>query len=345
MSRIKRTLVNEHRRMRYAIAFSILLPTIGVIGYMTIEGYAFLDALYMTINTIGTVGFREISPLSDAGKIFTIFLIIAGIGTFAYAISVITSQFLEGQITNLFKTYRTKNNLKKMKKHVIVVGYGRNGKQAAKELIDRKHPFIIIDQDHNVILANAHLSINFIQGDATEDQTLISAGVLHAKALITTLPNDADNLFVTLTARSLNKDLNIITRASIDSSEQKLLIAGANSVIMPEKVGGTHMATMVIQPDVVKFLEHLSLQEHNSTNLVEVTCNNLPDEYQNKTINEIEIRKLSGANIVGFKTAEGEFIINPSPETQIKPNSKLFVLGTSDQITKLKSIWDLDKKD
>ncbi|MEI7594378.1 MAG: NAD-binding protein [Bacteroidota bacterium] len=324
-----------------AFLLMLFLPLIGTIGYMTLEGYRLLDALYMTIITLATVGFREIQPLSDAGKVFTILLIISSIGTYTYAISVITSQFLEGKINNIFRHYRTKSNVKRMKNHVIVVGFGRNGKQAVQELVDRKHPYIIIEMDRELILNNSENGILFMEGDATDDLTLIQAGIQNAIALITTLPNDADNLFVTLTARTLKKDLNIISRASNESAERKIRTAGANQVIIPEKVSGTHMATMVLQPDIVQFLEHLSIQGDSSTNLVEIVCSKLPDEYINKTINEIDIRRLSGANIIGFKTSSGELIVNPTANTVLLPNTKLFVLGNSEQISKMKTIFKL----
>lgn len=319
----------------------LFLPLTGTIGYMFIEDYRLLDALYMTVITLATVGFREIHPLSDAGKIFTILLVISSIGTYTYAISVLTSQFLEGKINNIFRHYRTKSNVKRMKNHVIVVGYGRNGKQAVQELVDRKHPYIIIEMDRELILHESEKGTIFMEGDATDDQTLIQAGIENAIALITTLPNDADNLFVTLTARTLKKRLNIISRASNESAERKIKTAGANHVIIPEKVSGTHMATMVLQPDIVQFLEHLSIEGDATTNLVEVMCNKLPEEYKNKTINEIDIRKLSGANIIGFKTETGELIVNPNADTVLLPNTKLFVLGNAEQILKMRKIFHL----
>ena len=319
----------------------VVLPTMGTIGFMTIEKYGLLDAIYMTVITLATVGFKEVHPLSDSGKIFTIILILSGIGTFAYAISVLTAQFLEGKLNNIYRHYKTKSNAKKMKNHVIVVGYGRNGKQAAEELISRKHPYIIIEMDHDLILNNKDAGFHFLEGDSTDEQVLIDAGVHNAKALITTLPNDADNLFVTLSARVLNKKLNIISRASNESAERKIRSAGANHVIIPEKVGGTHMASMVLQPDIVQFLESLSIQGDSRTNIVEMVCNNLPIEFQNKTINDFDIRRLCGANIIGFKTADGEIIVNPSADTKLMPDSKLFVLGTTEQIQVMKTIFKL----
>ncbi len=323
-------------KILYAVFLLIAVAIIGVIGYRIIEGFSFVDALYMTAITVSTVGFREVHVLSDYGKIFTIFLILTGLGTAAYAISIITSHFIEGKFGYFIKDYKTKSLLKKMKKHVIICGYGRNGKQAVKELIANKNSFIVIDKNQELLFEDFNKDKNFVQGDATDEKILIKAGIKTAKAIITSLPDDADNLFIVLTARFLNPDLIIISRASSDSSYKKLKIAGADNVIIPEKVGGTHMAHLVAKPDIVEFLANLSVQGAASTNLEEIVCSKLPEKFKNNTIYELDIRKKSGANIIGFKTAEGKFIINPSPDTLLIPNSKLFVLGTQEQIKEMK---------
>jgi len=177
-----------------------------------------------------------------------------------------------------------------------------------------------------------------LSGDSTQDETLLKAGILRAKALITTLPVDADNMFIVLTARNLNPKLSIISRASDDGSDTKIKIAGADNVIMPDKVGGAHMASLVMKPDVMEFIDHVTAQGGDNNNLEEITFNNLPEHLRNKTLKDLEIRNKSGANIIGFKTGDGSYIINPSADTQIIPEAKIFVLGTPDQIKKLKEI-------
>jgi voltage-gated potassium channel len=304
---------------------------------MGIEDFSFVDALYMTIITVTTVGFGEVQPLNDDGKMFTAFLSFISLGFFAYSVSVVTTYFVEGQMNYLVLGYR-KKKIKNMENHVIVVGFGRNGQQVIEELEAHNHPFVVIDQSHDVLQQYAGKPIRFIEGDATEDAVLEKAGVTKALSVITTLPNDADNLFVALTAHSLKKDLRIISRASSESAEKKLRIAGVKSVVMPEKIGGAHMAKLIARPDIVEFLEHLSIHGEDPTNLEEIECRNLPEEYINKTIYEIGVRKKSGANIVGFKTPEGKYIINPTPDTVVIPNSKLFVLGTDEQIASMKNI-------
>jgi len=314
---------------------------VGVIGYMLIENDKFIDALYMTIITISTVGYGEIHTLSLAGRIFTICMISISWLTFAYAISVVTTYFVENELNVFFKTYKNKTHIKKMKNHIILSGYGRNGKKAAKELICHNTNFVVLEKNHELIVNNKDKNLTFIECDATEEESLINAGITSARALITTLPIDADNLFVVLTARSLNPDIVIVSRASEKSSEKKLKTAGANYVVLPESVGGEHMVSLVLKPDVVEFLDNISVRSTGLTNLEEIVCSNLPEDLRNHTIFELGIRKKTGANIVGFKTPEGEFIINPTPDTLMIPNAKLFVLGTPEQIKLMKDIFAL----
>jgi len=327
-------------KLRYALILLFLVFILGTTGFMLVEKYSFLDAIYMTVITVATVGFKEIHPLSDAGKIFTILLILTSMGTFVYAISVITTTIVDGEFKSYFKDFRTNAEIKKMKNHVIVCGYGRNGKQAVAELCNNNYPFIIIEQNHGVINESVSDSnMHFIEGDATTDEILLKAGVKSAKAVITSLPLDADNLFVVLSARALNPDLTIISRATSDSSEKKLKMAGADSIVLPEKIGGAHMATLVLKPDVVEFLQNISVYESTSVNLEEIFCSEMPDKFLNKTLAELDIRNKTGANIIGFKTSEGEYIINPLPETPMLKDAKIFVLGTPVQIIKMKELF------
>ena len=173
-----------------------------------------------------------------------------------------------------------------------------------------------------------------MEGNATDDEVLISAGLSRAKALITTLPEDADNVFVVLTAREKNPGLKIISRASNDGSETKLKRAGADNVIMPDKIGGTHMAALVTKPDVLELLDHIT--GRINIKLEEISFNNLPEKYKDKSIRDLEVRNRTGANIIGLKTAEGEFVINPSPDMKMMPDAKLFVLGTAEQVANFK---------
>lgn len=330
-------------RAKIIIGLVMLLSifVIGTVGYMIIEGDKLLDAIYMTVITVSTVGFGEIHTLSPPGKVFTIFLIISSFTTYAYALTTLSVHFFEGQLGVFIKGYQ-KKSLKKMENHIIVCGYGRNGQQAVRELRAHNHRYLIIDQSSKTIQELAENKDYFIEGDATLDEVLLKANIRTAKALITTLPIDADNLYVVLTARALNPDLVIISRAASESSETKLRMGGVDNVVLPEKVGGAHMANLVARPDIIEFLDHLSVHGSDPTNLEEIVCTKLPEEATQKTIYEIGIRKKTGANIIGYKSADGRFILNPSPETRVIPGSKLFVLGTREQIEQMRQLLKSD---
>jgi voltage-gated potassium channel len=316
-----------------------LIVLIGVVGFMLIEHYNLLDAFYMTIITVATVGFNEVHPLSEAGRVFTSFLIITSFGTFAYAVSSITKYIVDGEFNLYFKNLQVNQAIEKLDNHVIICGYGRNGRQAAHVLKNHNQRFVVIESKKTVVNTLTHKFKDLIvEGDATQDEVLEKAGIGRARALITTLPEDADNLFIVLSARSLNAKLFIISRASDDNSDKKLKTAGANNVIMPDRVGGAHMASLVLKPDVMEFLDFITGQGTDNIKLEEITFDNLREEFRNKSMRDLEIRNKSGANIIGFKTANGEYIVNPSPDTKMIHDAKLFVLGTTEQIHKLKEL-------
>lgn len=325
----------------YVAAFFLnVIVLIGTFGFVLVEDYSWADAFYMTIITVSTVGFGEVHTLSEAGRLFTSLLIITSFGTFAYAVSSITKYLVGGEYREYFKDYRVNNELRKLSNHVIICGYGRNGSQAANNLMAHNQQFVVVEShEETVSRLRAEKKVLYVEGDATTDEHLEQAGIKRARALITTLPKDADNLFVVLSAREINPNLTIISRASNDNSDRKLRIAGADNVIMPDKVGGSHMASLVMTPDVIEFLDQLSLQGANEINLEEITFSNIPEDFRNKTIRELEARYKTGTTIIGFKTPRGEYIINPSPDLEIIPDAKLFVLGNPDQIGKLNEIF------
>jgi len=289
----------------------------------------------MTIITVSTVGFQEVRPLSEGGRIFTSMLIISSFGTFAYAITSISRYIVSGDYKNYFKNYKVDQEVKKIKNHVIICGYGRNGTQAVKTLKAHKKNFIIIENDPSLIQELLNANFPYIEGDATDENVMIKAGIKTAQALITTLPNDALNVFVVLTARELNQKITIISRASESSSESKMRIAGADNVIMPDRVGGAHMASLVVTPDVMEFIDKISISGEDKINLEEILISDFPFDARQKTIMELESKYHTGCRIIGVKDELGEYIINPSPDYKLKENIKLFVLGTQDQIQSL----------
>ena len=329
-------------RIFLAISLLVVIFLIGISGFIFFEDYSLADAFYMTVITVSTVGFSEVHTLSDNGRLFTAFFIIATFGIFAYTISVITTYVLSGEFRNYYKDYRVNKSIEKINNHIIVCGYGRNGKQATESLKLHNEEFLVVEKKtENINRLRQKHSCLFIEGDATFDDVLDRAQITKAKALITTLPNDADNLFVVLSARQKNPDLLIISRASQNSSYNKLKVAGANNVIMPDKVGGEHMASLVITPDVVEFLEMISVAGSHQINLEEISFNNLPKENGFKNLRELSANYKTGCTVVGFKTPEGEYVINPSADTILIPNSKLFVLGKVEQIAELNKILNI----
>ncbi len=335
-------LIKQFSLKSYAIFLPIIIIGViilsGVLGFMIIEGFSLMDALYMTIITITTVGYQEVHHLSSAGRVFNMLLIISSFATFAYTLTKLTRYIVDGEMNNFFKTRKIMSAIKELENHVIICGYGRNGKQAAKILTNHKVKFVIIENNEDrieQILLNQDIAF-YIKGDATEDEVLLSAGIEKAKALITALPEDADNVFIVLSARSLSNSIQIISRSSNPGSATKLIKAGANSVISPNKIGGTHMATLVSKPDVIEFIDYLSGEEGESIHLESVDYELLPQDLKNNTLKEIMDWRKTGVNCIGIKDADGKFIINPPQDTLIIKKMKVIVLGTREQIEEMK---------
>ncbi len=323
-----------------ALALLILVFLMGIIGYRVLADYSWVDAAYMTIITVTTVGFGEVNPADDATKLFTIFLIISSVFIFAYSISVITEYILSRSSLQNIKFRKMKKHIDKLNNHVIICGYGRNGQQAAAKLKAYRRPFVVIESDEDVI-EKCIDDVLFINGNANDDDALLSAGIEKANCLITTLPDDADNLFAVLSARQLNKDLIIISRASQDASQKKLKLAGANKTIMPDKIGGDHMASIVVLPDLIEFMDQLSIEGENTINLEEVSIDDLPENYKYKSLIDLDLRKKTGCTVIGYKEPSGVYVVNPEGETQLLPNSKIMVLGKPEQIKTLNELFKI----
>lgn len=292
----------------------------------------------MTIITLSTVGFTEVRPLSDPGRIFASFLIIGNIGIFAYAVTNISRFLVEGGLKRLFQFRAMEKQIARLKDHVIICGYGRYGQEIAEHFNRHNVPFVVIDSRQETIdeLSTTE-NIPYLHGDATNDETLEDAGIERASALIAALPEDTDNVYVVLTARQLKPNLKIISRATYVKAERKLKRAGADHVILPNQIGGFYMATLVTKPDAVEFFTILTEKGDELVSFEEVIFDNLPEGKTQQTIKELNIRKNSGANVVGLKTPDGQYIVNPSPDTAIEINMGIIVLGTKEQIENFKS--------
>jgi voltage-gated potassium channel len=326
-------------KIQISIFLLLSVVVIGVAGYMIIADDNFVDSLYMTIITMSTVGFGEIHTFSTKTKIFTIFLIVISIVVYGYSVTAITEYLASSNFFQLLKYKKVKQEIGKLENHTIVCGYGRNGKQAVNKLRQFNEPCVVIEKRVNEIADLERDGVLYIEGDATNDDDLKKLNLEKAKSLITSLPSDADNLFVVLSARQFNKKFTIISRASNESSYGKLKIAGATNVIMPDKLGGAHMASLVVTPDLVEFIDRLNIAGNENANLEEITVNSLPKEFFSKTILDLDLRKKTGCTVIGFKTALGEYIINPDANTKLENDTCLIVLGNKEQIKKLRTIF------
>jgi voltage-gated potassium channel len=330
-------------RSKLYLAFFLIIAVLllGVFGYRIISNYDWVDAIYMTIITVTTVGFSEVRPLDTASKIFTVFLIISSVFILAFALSVITEHILSRNSLQLLKKKKVKNKISSLKSHVIICGFGRNGIQASERLKAYKKSFVIIEKDKEVI-ERFESNVLFIEGDANDDEKLMDAGIENAKYLITALPDDAANLFVVLSARQLNKDLFIISRASQITSQKKLLLAGADKVIMPDKIGGDHMASLVVMPDLITFMDKLSMEGEHTTNLEEVAIEDFSDQVDCNSLRDLDLRNKTGCTAIGYISPDGNYIINPEADLQLQAKSKLIVLGRPEQIRKLNEMFHRD---
>lgn len=327
----------------FFIFLLLLVLTIGTTGYMFIQNWNLVDSFYMTIITISTVGFREVGELSMQGKLFTAFLIITSFGTFAYAVTSITAYLVGGKYRKYLKEYKLMKEFEKLNNHVIICGFGRVGIQVALDLCAHGTKFVVIENNEEVIKEYEDKpGYLFLKGDSTIDENLIKAGIEKAKAMICCLPKDADNLYVVLSGSELNSKLFIVSRSTSESTKQKLKRAGAHNVILPDAVGGSHMASLISNPDVMEFLDIIRVQGYNGANIESIAFSELPDQFKNKTIGQLEAKRLTGVTIIGFKTPNGEYLINPDYEIEVVPHSKLFVLGNPLQIQKLNKLFGLD---
>ncbi|MBL3654636.1 potassium channel protein [Fulvivirga sp. 2943] len=302
---------------------------VGTGGYVVLENYTLIDALYMAVITFATVGYTEVNALSVNGKIFTLIYIIFNLGIFAYTVSVLSTFLFEGELGRVFKNYISNREVNKLKDHVIVCGFGRNGAMACEELHKAEKEFVIIEKDTSVIeTVPQDKKYSFVSGNATLDEILLEAGLERASTVITALPSDADNVFITLTAKEINPRINVIAKASETNSEKKLYRAGASHVVMPDRLGGIHMANLITKPYVIEFLELLNGVGDAKLELEEVSYAKLKNEFHNKTIKELDIRNKSGVTILAFKDDLEGFIFNPQSDKKIEKGDVLIILGT-----------------
>lgn len=326
-----------------ALSLLLFVLLFGVFGFYWIEtNYSLFDALYMTVITLSTVGYGEVGNLSDQGRTFAILFILIGFLIVAIAIRFIVEYLISGWSINALKQKKNTEMINALEGHTIVCGYGRNGRQAVTRLKRHQQAYVVIEQNEQLITDNEK-EILFLKGDALKDDILLAAGIKRAKNLISALPDDADNLFVVLSARQLKPEIDIVSRVSEENNQSKLALAGANHVIMPDKIGGDYMAALLTVPDLIHFLGNLDWwKDEISPNVEEVDLSKVPETYHNKTLAEMDLRKRTGCNVIGYRDENGRQFINPDASLSLSTQGKLIVLGSGESIKKLNQMFQLD---
>lgn len=326
--------VDPARQLVLAVIIVGVVMMLGTVGYVAIEGWPVFDALYMTVTTVMTVGFSEVHPLSAAGRVFTIVLIISGVGTLFYVLGNVARLLLEGELRAVFGKYRIEEKMHTLTDHYIVCGYGRVGKRICKELSAKPLPFVVIEKDPEVIAALQREGIMAIAGDATQDAVLIQAGIERAKALVSVVNTDIHNLYIVLTARGLKKDLYIVARAGEEGSEQKLLRAGANRVSSPYLIGGMQVAQALIRPAVMDFLELATASAYLDLQMEEFMIAR-GSRFAGRAVCDCGVDGDRGLIVVAVKRSNGHMEFNPGKEARLGEGDKLIVLGQPASLKRL----------
>ncbi len=330
------------RHLKISCFILAVLVSLGTVGYMVIEGWCFLDALYMTVITLGTVGFKEVHELDSAGKIFTITLIFFGVSVIGYIVGSLAQIMFEGQFQRIIGRKKVEKQVERLKDHYIICGFGRMGSLICREFTAKPLPFVVVEKDLDVIETLKEEHYLFLHGNATDDETLLKAGIRKAKGLISVVTSDTENVYITLTARGLNPDLFILARAGEEGSEIKLKRAGASKVVSPYLIGGSRMAQAILRPNVVDFIEIATGMENLELQMEEIQ---IPagSGFVGENLVSAGFRKETGVIIIGIKKASGKMTFNPNPHSKIEAHDTLIVLGEPSSIQKLEQMVSSEK--
>lgn len=327
--------MSPQSRLRLAIISISLVLAAGTIGYTIIEGWSFMDALYMTVITLSTVGFKEVHTLSDSGQVFTTFLILFGAFNLAFVVSAGAQFILQGQLDKILGRRKMEKKVQKLKNHIILCGYGRVGGQVANEFRRRDEQFVIIEKIPDMVDEARNQGFSVLEGNAADDDMLDHAGIGRARAIVSTLPDDADNVYLALTARQINPDLFIIARAETRLAKKKLRRAGADKVVCPHELGGAQMAMATLRPNVVDFLQLASVVpgvERLGIEEIEIRDGGM---LTGKSIIEAAVKREYDAIIVGLRKKTGQVLYNPSGDVIMEDGDILIALGENSKLEKL----------
>ncbi len=321
------------KRVTSVILLSVSVIIFGTAGYYALEGWSVIDSLYMTVITMTTVGYGETYPLNQNGKVFTIILILMSVGIVGYVFSTVAAFIVSGEIRYVIRGRRMDKQIEKLRDHVILCGMGRIGFRVAEEFVRSKTPFVVIEQDdeHLEELLSLNGDLLYLRQDATQEDTLLDAGVKRARGLVTILGEDKDNVFVVLCARSLNPDIYIVARLVEEHNEMHVRKAGADRIVSPDAIGGTRMASIVLRPSVVEFWDEMNRVTGETLLLEEMWVDSYP-RLSDRTLGDINIRKRTGALVLAIKSRRSGYQFNPGASTTVHAGDVLIVVGTSDQV-------------
>jgi voltage-gated potassium channel len=318
-------LVHRHPIIRALVAIVCVL-VIGTTGYGLIEGWSLLDGFYMTVITITTIGFKEVHELTLAGKIFTLFIIFTGIGVVGYTVFAGTQLVVEGEINKILTRRRSMKAIEKLRNHFIICGFGRMGSFVCEQLHARGMPFVVVENKVEVQDKVVQAGYYLAPGDATEEEVLLAASIKNARGLVSVLNSDAANVYVVLTARELNPELEIIARAAEESAQSRLVRAGATRVISPYQIGGMRMVMGIVKPTVMDFLQVAMDHKKMDVDLAEVRVAE-NSAYSGKKLIDTDLRKELNLIIIAIKKSDGRMEFNPGPNTVIHDNDTLIAMG------------------
>jgi len=329
-------MISTANRLRYLSLLVLGVIAGGTIGFSLIEHWNILDSLYMTVITISTVGFQEVHELSPTGRGFSIILIVVGVGATFYGLGVFFELLVEGQIRGLMGKRRMERSLRRMKDHYVVIGYGRVGRRVVDELRRRNKKLVVIESEPRLQDQMTEEKIPFVPGDATEDKTLEAAGIRDAQCLVVSLPNQADNVLITLTARQMCSGLRIVARADEDGADKKLRLAGADAVVCPHETGGMRMAIASVSPNVLDFMQ-VAGGDEGGIRIDELQIAE-KSELCGSTLRESPIRSKLGLTVVALKKADGTMRFSPDASERIEANDILIVIGPPDKLGTLRDM-------
>lgn len=330
-------MINIPRNIFKLIFLIVTLFAFGTVGYMIIEGWSLIDALYMVVITMTTVGFGEVNPLSSNGRLFTIGLMLFGIGVLAYGISTFVEYIVTADLAGTLRRRRVSREIDKLENHIVVCGYGRVGRSAVSSLNESGRPMVIVELDEKLIQAAQEENILVVEGDATRDEVLLRAGIERAWGLIVCTGQDSLNLFIVLSSRALNKDLYIVARTIEAENEGKMRRAGADRVVSPYQIGGKHMANIIVRPHVTDFFDVVTLGGGIELWIEELQI--MPGSpLVGQTVGEADVRKQTGVTLVALIPHSGEDALIPHAQTRLDARDELIVLGTREQLADLEKL-------